>query len=341
MRAAGDVSGSAIAERQSPTARKKMTSIADKIAGAESPLFSFEILPPLRGNSISRVYDIIDMLMEYGPSHINITSHPSESVYVAQADGSHRKVTTLRRPGTVAIAAAIQGRYGVAAVPHIICEGFTKDETEYALLDLNFLGITNLLLLRGDRKGGISKVGEGQERNEHATDLQRQVNDFNRGVGIDGTRIEGIDTPFSYGMACYPEKHEEAPNIDIDIAYARMKVEAGARYLVTQMFFDNAKYFNFVERCRKAGIDAPIVPGIKPITKLRQMTLLPKAFHIDIPEPLARELRGCSTDAQAAACGVEWAAGQCRELMDHGVPGLHFYTHYAAESVREVARRVF
>ncbi|MCM1450837.1 MAG: methylenetetrahydrofolate reductase [Clostridium sp.] len=318
-----------------------MVNISEKIANAQSPLFSFEILPPLRGNSIYRVYSIIDKLIEFEPSNINITSHHSESVYVAQEDGSHKKITTLRRPGTVAIAAAIQNKYGVAAVPHIICRGFTKDETEYALLDLNFLGITNLLLLQGDAKSADSQCKDRAVCNEHATDLQRQVNDFNKGIGIDGTRIEGIDTPFSYGMACYPEKHEEAPNLDIDIEYARQKVRNGAKYLVTQMFFDNGKYFDFVERCRKAGIDAPIVPGIKPITKTRQMTLLPKVFHIDIPEEFAAELRKCQTDAQAAACGVEWATRQCQELMRHGVKGLHFYTHYASESVREVAKRIF
>lgn len=318
-----------------------MTNIAEKLAAASSPLFSFEILPPLRGNSIYRVYSIIDKLIEFGPSNINITSHHSESMYVPQPDGSHKKVTTLRRPGTVAIAAAIQNKYGIPAVPHIICKGFTKDETEYALLDLNFLGITNLLLLQGDSKSDDPQWRNAEVYNMHATDLQNQVNDFNRGIGIDGTRIEGIDTPFSYGMACYPEKHEEAPNIDIDIEYVRMKVENGAKYLVTQMFFDNRKFFEFVDRCRKAGITVPILPGIKPITKLRQMTLLPKVFHIDIPEPFASELRKCDTDEKAVECGIEWAVGQCRELMAHGVPGLHFYTHYAADSVRSVAGNVF
>lgn len=318
-----------------------MINIADKICAATSPLFSFEILPPLRGNSIYRVYSIIDKLIEFNPSNINITSHHSESVYVPQPDGNHRKIKTLRRPGTVAIASAIQNKYGVPAVPHIICKGFSKDETEYALLDLNFLGVTNLLLLQGDSKASDPNWQDPEAYNLHAMDLQRQVNDFNKGIGIDGTRIEGIETPFSYGMACYPEKHEEAPNIDIDIEYAKMKVKGGARYLVTQMFFDNAKYLDFVARCRKAGIDAPIVPGIKPITKSRQMTLLPKTFHIDIPEEFAVELRKCDTDEKAAQCGIEWAVAQCRELIAHGVPGIHFYTHYAADSVREAAKRIF
>lgn len=318
-----------------------MTNIAEKLKNGDSTLFSFEILPPLRGNSIYRVYSIIDKLLEFNPAYINITSHHSESVYVPQADGSHRKITTLRRPGTVAIASAIQNKYGVTAVPHIICRGFSKDETEYALLELNFLGITNILLLQGDTKSNELQWNDPVMYNQHASDLQMQVNDFNHGVGIDGTRIEGIDTPFSYGMACYPEKHEEAPNPEIDLEFAKRKVDSGAGYLVTQMFFDNRKYFEFVKRCREVGINVPIIPGIKPITKLRQMTLLPKVFHVDIPEAFAAELRNCKTDEEATACGVEWCVEQCRELMRHEVKGIHFYTHYAEDSVREVAQKVY
>ncbi|MDE6339235.1 MAG: methylenetetrahydrofolate reductase [Muribaculaceae bacterium] len=318
-----------------------MTAIADKINSTSSPLFSFEILPPLRGNSIYRVYSIIDALKEFEPGYINITSHPSESIYVPQPDGSLRRATTVRRPGTVAVASAIQNRYGITAVPHIICTGFTKYETEYALLDLNFLGINNLLLLRGDNKSTEKMKNNPEEYHKHALELQTQVNDFNRGIGIDGTPIEGIETPFSYGMACYPEKHEEAPNPDIDLEYAKMKVDNGASYLVTQMFFDNSKYFNFVERCREAGITVPIIPGIKPITKMRHMTLLPKVFHVDIPESFASELRKCTNEADTADCGVEWCVEQCRELVSAGVKGIHFYTHYATESVRRVASQIF
>lgn len=318
-----------------------MTDIAAKIAEASSPLFSFEILPPLRGNSIYRVYSIIDRLIEYNPSHVNITSHHSECIYVPQPDGSHRRTTTVRRPGTVAVAAAIQNKYGIPAVPHIICKGFSKDETEYALLDLNFLGITNLFLIRGDAKSLDPRCEDPRHYHSYASQLQSQVNDFNRGIGIDGTAIEGIETPFSYGMACYPEKHDEAPNLDIDLEYARRKVENGARYLVTQMFYDNRRYFDFVDRCRRAGINVPIIPGIKPLTKARQMTLLPSVFHIDIPEEFASELRKCGDDEAAAACGVEWCRAQCRELIEHGVPGIHFYTHYATDSVARVAKQIF
>lgn len=316
--------------------------VSDKYSGnGGRPVFSFEILPPLRGNSIYRVYNIIDRLLDFDPGYINITSHHSESIYVPQPDGTHRKKTIRRRPGTVAIASAIQNKYGIPAVPHIICKGFSKDETEYALLDLNFLGINNLLLLRGDSKSDDTRVQDPEKYHEHATDLQLQVNDFNRGIAVDGSALEGIETPFSYGMACYPEKHEEAPNMESDIMYAKMKVDNGAKYLVTQMFFDNEKYFRFVEKAREAGIEVPIIPGIKPITRLRQLTMLPKTFHLDIPEPFAIELAKCISDEEAAAVGKEWCKEQCRELIKAGVPGLHFYTLMASNAVRDICRDIF
>lgn len=306
-----------------------------------SPIFSFEILPPLKGNSIERVYNIVDKLIEFDPKYINITSHHSESIFVPQPDGSHRKVTVRKRPGTVAIAAALQYKYGIPAVPHIICKGYTKDETEYALLDLNFLGITNVLLLRGDSKSADTARQDPRFYHQHASDLQQQVNDFNRGISLDGKHLEGINTPFSYGMACYPEKHESAPNMESDIAYLKQKVDNGASYLVTQMFFDNSKYFDFVRRCREAGINVPIVPGLKPLTRAGQLNALPQTFHIDIPETLAREVRKAPSDEAVAALGIEWCVEQCRELAAAGVPGLHFYTVHASDSVRSVASRLF
>ncbi len=305
------------------------------------PVFSFEILPPLKGNSIYKVYGIIDKLREFDPAYINITSHHSECVYREQPDGSLRRVTVRKRPGTVAIAAAIQNKYGIPAVPHIICKGFTKEETEYALLDLNFLGITNLLLLRGDAKS-LDTVQQNPELyNEHATDLQAQVNLFNQGIALDGSRLEGIDTPFEYGMACYPEKHEEAPNMDSDIHWAKKKVEAGAKYLVTQMFFDNEKYYRFVDRCRSVGIDVPIIPGVKPVVLANQLTVLPRVFRSDIPEAFASELRKCRDNEAVRQVGVEWLTEQCRDLIAHGVPGLHFYTFMASDSVRKVAEQIY
>lgn len=315
--------------------------VAESIkASGGRPIFSFEVLPPLKGNSIERVYRIVDKLMEFDPKYINITSHHSESVYVPQPDGSHRKVTVRKRPGTVAVAAALQNKYGVPAVPHIICKGFSKEETEYALLDLNFLGIHNLLLLRGDSKSIDTARQDPSLFHEHATDLQVQVNEFNAGRSLDGTQLEAIETPFAYGMACYPEKHEEAPNMESDLRFARMKVDAGAQYLVTQMFFDNQKYYEFVDRCRKAGINVPIIPGIKPIVLRNQLTVLPRVFRSDIPEAFANELRKANTDAEAAAIGTEWCIAQCRDLLAHGVPGLHFYTLLASDAVRTVAKNV-
>lgn len=306
------------------------------------PGFSFEILPPLKGNSIGRVFGVIDRLREFNPQSINITSHHSEYVYKTLPDGSLRRVSVLKRPGTVAVAAAIQNKYGIPAVPHIICAGFTKEETEYALLDLNFLGITNLFLLRGDYKGtDRPDQADANLYNLHATDLQDQVNLFNQGIGLDDQRIDGIETPFSYGMACYPEKHEEAPNMAFDMRYLNQKVVNGAKYLVTQMFFDNEKYFQFLDACRAEGIDVPIIPGIKPIVLKDQLYVLPRVFRSEIPEPLAAELERCKDDAAARQVGIEWSIAQCRELIARGVPSLHFYTYLASESVRQVAQVIY
>ena len=314
--------------------------VIDLIKNSKRTAFSFEILPPLKGNSIQKVYNVIDKLREFDPKYINITSHHSEFIYKTMPDGSFQKVNIRKRPGSVAIASAIQNKYGIPAVPHIICKGFTKDETEYALIDLNFLGVSNLLLLRGDIKT-LEVEQNPSLYHEHATDLQQQVNRFNQGLALDGSKIEGIETPFSYGMACYPEKHEEAPNMESDIFYLKEKVRNGADYLVTQMFFDNQKYFSFVARCRKEGIEVPIIPGIKPIVFRNQLTVLPRVFRTDIPEPFAAELRKCKTDDEAKEVGVEWCIQQCKELIASGVPSLHFYTMMASDSVRRVAQAIY
>ena len=317
-----------------------MKKVIEHIRESKRTAFSFEILPPLKGNSIRRIYDLIDKLAEFDPKYINITSHHSEYIDKAEADDTVRKVNIRRRPGSVAIASAIQNRYGVTAVPHIICKGFTKEETEYALIDLNFLGVHDLLLLRGDEKN-LPVAADNSLCHDYAADLQKQVNDFNRGVALDGSSFEGLETPFSYGMACYPEKHEEAPDMDSDIFYAKKKIENGADYLVTQMFLDNSKYYAFVDRMRAEGVSAPIIPGVKPIVFADQLTVLPRVFHSGIPEELAHELRQCKTDDEAKEVGVEWGIRQCKDLIAHGVPSIHFYTLMATDSVRRIAKEIY
>ena len=315
--------------------------VIDLIHGSGKTAFSFEILPPLKGNSIQKVYNVIDKLREFDPKYINITSHHSEYIYKTLPDGKMEKVNIRKRPGSVAIASAIQNKYNITAVPHIICKGFTKEETEYALIDLNFLGVYDLLLLRGDIKTLEAADANSKLYHNHATDLQEQINNFNKGIAVDGSTFEANETPFSYGMACYPEKHEEAPNMDSDIHYLKQKVANGADYLVTQMFFDNQKYYDFVERCRAEGIQVPIIPGIKPVVFKNQLTVLPKIFRSDIPEPFASELRKCNTDEEAREVGVEWCINQCKDLVAHGVPSLHFYTMMATDSVYRVAKEIY
>ena len=302
--------------------------------------FSFEILPPLKGNSIEKVYNIIDKLVEFDPQYINITTHHSENIYKEMPDGTTKKVNIRKRPGSVAIAAAIQGRYGVTAIPHMICKGFTRDETEYGLIDLDFLGVHNLLLLRGDEKKLEPEQLLG-DKNEYATDLQQQVNQFNKGIALDGSTFDKPATPFSYGMACYPEIHEEALSMESDIHYMKEKAKNGAEYFVTQMFFDNEKYFSFVDRCRNEGITQPIIPGVKPIVLLNQLTVLPKIFRSSIPEELEKELLKCKTDDEAKEVGVEWGIKQSKELIAKGVPSLHFYSLMATESVRRIAKEIY
>ncbi|MDR1357210.1 MAG: methylenetetrahydrofolate reductase [Tannerellaceae bacterium] len=316
--------------------------VIEHISGSKQTAFSFEILPPLKGNSIRKVYSVVDKLREFDPKYINITSHHSEYIYKTMPDGSINRVNVRKRPGSVAIASAIQNKYGITAVPHIICKGFTMDETEYALIDLNFLGVHDLLLLRGDAKGVDPVQGcDDAQRHAHATDLQRQVNNFNIGIAVDNSTFEANETPFSYGMACYPEKHEEAPNMESDIYYAKQKVNNGAGYLVTQMFFDNEKYYSFLDRCRKEGITVPIIPGIKPIVFKDQLNVLPRVFRSEIPEALASELRKCATDEAAKEVGVEWCTAQCKDLIKNHVPSLHFYTFMATDSVCRVAKEVY
>lgn len=315
--------------------------VIDLINNSLETAFSFEILPPLKGNKIDSVYKTIDLLRPFNPKYINITTHRSEIVYKETGPNLFQRVAERHRPGTVAIAAAIQNRYKINVVPHIICSGFSKSETEYALIDLQFLGINDILVLRGDKAKHDKDFNPGEDGHTHAIDLQQQINNFNNGRFIDGSEMKQAGTQFSYGVAGYPEKHDEAPNLTSDIHWLKEKVRLGADYVVTQMFFDNEKYFAFVERCRKEGITVPIIPGLKPITVMNQLTVLPKIFHVDIPIVLATELAKCQTDAEAAEVGVEWCTMQAQELKKQGVPSIHFYTMMATNSVKRVAEKVY
>lgn len=309
------------------------------IAATPGRGFSFEVLPPLKGKSIETLFRGIDKLIDFNPRYINITTHRSELVFRQTDDGLYERVTQRARPGTVAVATAIQNRYKIPVVPHIICSGFSKIETEYALIDLSFLGITNILVLRGDKAKHDSRYIPNENGYMHAGELQQQINMFNRGFFVDGTSMDtGRDTPFSYGVAGYPEKHEEAPNFDMDLQFLKAKVDNGADYIVTQMFFDNSKYFNFVERCRAIGINVPIIPGIKPITNINQLSLLPKVFKVDIPTEFASRLMGCKTDDELKAAGIEWGIRQVNELYEGGAPSIHYYSLNAINSVREIVK---
>ena len=298
------------------------------------------MLPPLKGTGTNRLFADIDKLAALEPAFINITTHHSEYVYRELADGRFERLHVRRRPGTIAIAAAIQQRYHIPVQPHVICSGATIEDIEYELIDLQFLGIHDLLLLRGDKAKDDARFTPTPGGHAHTTDLIRQVQRFNEGFFADGTPIKNPGRRFDIGVACYPEKHEEAPNLERDMQYLKEKQDLGAQYAVTQLFFDNTKYFEFVDKARQMGITIPIIPGIKPMAKLSQLTVVPKTFHCDIPERLAREIVKCKTDEDARQLGIEWTTEQCRELYQHGVNDIHFYTVSAVDSVVEVVKEL-
>lgn len=301
--------------------------------------FSFEVLPPLKGNGTESLFATIDKLRQYDPHYINITTHHSEYVYRETGDGRYERLRIRRRPGTIAMAAAIQNRYHIPVVPHIICSGTTAEATEYELIDLQFLGIENVLLLRGDKAKDDRVFTPTEGGHAHTTDLIQQVNRFNEGFFIDGTPIKHPGKPFHFGVACYPEKHEEAPNIEQDIYWLREKQRLGAEYAITQLFYDNRRYYDFVAKARQQGITIPIIPGIKPFAKLSQLSVVPKTFHCDIPQELAALAAQCQNDDDARRLGIEWTTRQVRDLYDHGVQNIHYYTMSAVDSVVEVVRR--
>ena len=302
--------------------------------------FSIEVLPPLKGNGTGALFRNLDKMCEMKPLYVNITTHHSEYVYRELEGGHYERQRIRRRPGTIAIAAAIQKHYGVMVIPHVICSGATAEDIEYELIDLQFLDINNVLLLRGDKAKDDKTFKPVSGGYAHTTDFIAQVNRFNEGFFVDGTPIKHPGEPFHYGVAAYPEKHEEAPNIDMDMAYLKQKQDMGADYAVTQLFYDNRKYFDFVKRARAMGITIPIVPGIKPFAKCSQITMVPKTFHCDMPQELAAEAVKCKNDDDARALGIEWTVNQCRELFAAGVKDIHFYTVSAVDSVVEVAQQL-
>lgn len=315
--------------------------VIEHIKRSKSTLFSFEILPPLKGKSISSIYEGIDPLIEYKPAFINVTYHREEYVYKKREGGYLEKVSIRKRPGTVGICAAIINKYKTDAVPHLICGGFTKEETENALIDLQFLGIDNVLALRGDPIKTEPTFIPEPNGNRYAVELVRQIVDMNRGGYLDDEIGQATPTAFCIGVAGYPEKHFEAPNIITDLKYLKAKVDAGAEYIVTQLFYDNKKFFDFVKACKEMDINVPIIPGLKPIVNKKQLQTLPKLFHIDIPVDLAEAIDRAKDDEQVKEIGIEWAVSQSKELMQAGVPCLHFYTMGKSEAVRRIAKQIF
>jgi methylenetetrahydrofolate reductase (NADPH) len=315
--------------------------IIEHIQNRNRTLFSFEILPPLKGEGIQSIYDGIDPLLEFNPSFIDVTYHREDFILKHRPDGGFDRVSTRKRPGTVAICAAIQNKYRIDAVPHIICGGFTRDDTETALIELNFLGIDNVLALRGDARKGDTHFTPEQSGNKNALDLIHQIKNMNSGVYLDEEMNNAVETNFCIGAACYPEKHMDAPNLQSDLRFLKRKVEAGAEFLVTQMFFDNQYYFNFVKQCRENGINVPIIPGIKPLSSKKQLSVLPKIFHIDLPDELVNSVESCQNNQQVQQAGIDWAIRQCQELIAHDVPVLHFYTMGKSEQTKQICKAIF
>ena len=316
--------------------------VIDILKEKRRPFASFELVPPLKGSDASRLYQSLDPLMEFRPPFINITCHRDEIEYVPYTDGTYTRMTLAKRPGTVAIVAAIMRRYpNLEIVPHVICGGSSCSRVESELLDLHFLGINNIMALRGDALPGQKHFIPEPDGFSHSSELVKMITGLNQGKYLDPTVKGGLATDFCIGVAAYPEKHFEAANLETDIQHLRQKVEAGADYIVTQMFFDNDKFFRFVDSCRQAGITVPIIPGLKPISSKKQIDLLPRSFHIDIPLPLVNLLEKTKSPEDAYKLGIEWAIKQSRELLEHGVPAIHYYTMAKPDNVCQIVRAVF
>ena len=304
-------------------------------------LFSFEILPPLKGQNIQTIFDSIDPLMEFKPPFIDVTYHREEYDYKELAKGLLEKRIVRKRPGTVGICAAIQNKYEVDAIPHVLCGGFTKEDTENFLIDMGFLGIDNVVALRGDAVKSETYFKPEPTGNAFAVDLVRQIDDMNHGVYLDEDLKNSTQTDFCIGVAGYPEKHMEAPNMESDIHFLKKKIEAGADYVVTQMFFDNSKFFAFVDSCRKAGIEVPIIPGLKPLATQKQLNLIPHRFHVDLPEALIKEVIKAKSKEAIRQVGIDWCIAQSKELIAAGVPFLHYYSMGKSDNIHKVAKAIF
>lgn len=319
-----------------------MSKVIEILKEAEHPFASFELVPPLKGSDVSQLYGSLDPLMQFHPPFINITCHRDEAEYVPNNDGTFTKMTIAKRPSTIAIVAAIMRRYPeLEIVPHVICGGASRSKVESELLDLHFLGVNNVVALRGDALPGQRYFTAESDGFAHSSELVKMIGELNKGKYLDPTVKNGIATDFCVGVAAYPEKHFEAANMQTDISYLKKKVDAGADYIITQMFFDNQLFFRFEEQCRKFGITVPIIPGLKPISTKRQIDLLPRSFHLDLPQELVSKVRGASSNEDAYNIGIEWAIEQSRELLAHGVPAIHYYTMAKPDNVCQIVKEVF
>jgi methylenetetrahydrofolate reductase (NADPH) len=315
--------------------------VIDHLAQAKKPIISLEVLPPTKGRGIESLYRSLDMLMEFKPSFVNVTYHRAEQVFKKRNDGSFERVEIRKRPGTVGICAAIMNKYGVEAIPHLICGGFSKEETENALIDLHFLGLNNVLALRGDAAANEKFFNPHPHGHRYAEDLVRQIIDLNKGRYQEDEIMDGIKTDFCVGVAGYPEKHFESPNLDVDVEFTKRKIDIGADYITTQMFFNNDHYYNYIKRCKEHNIHVPIIPGLKPITTKNQLTILPKIFNVEVPVDLCNEMNKTKNDADGDKVGEEWLLTQCRDLLKNNAPVLHFYTLGKPQVVYNVLKRLF
>ena len=316
-------------------------SVIEKLKSARGPLFTFELLPPLKGHSIEKIYSAIERLVEFQPAYINFTSHRNEITYKERSDGLLEKRVTRLRPGTIALAAAVKYKYNITVVPHILCGGFTKEETENVLIEMNFLNIDDVLALRGDPQRGSRIFIPEKDGHRYTHELVTQIANMNKGKYLEESLEETSPTNFCIGVAGYPEKHSESPNMQTDIENLKRKTDAGAHYIVTQMFFDNEKYFSFRDECRNAGIDVPVIAGLKPVSAMNDIKMLPQTFHIDLPNELVSAVRKCKTDQDAREVGIEWTSMQSKELIKAGAPGLHYYTLGRSDNIARIVKASF